>query len=125
MNRRGFLSAVGITVVPLTGCLRPNRGDAVVNTAERSAADDAEVIVSSDLPEPQRQIAHTAVEDGFSHACPDLPDALYSFSEQFSTINNSYLKSQGTTYGLVIRIGDTIQVDTAPTPDSDPSCGIL
>ncbi|WP_147270921.1 hypothetical protein [Haloplanus salinus] len=125
MNRRALLSAAGVAVAPLAGCIGGNSRDAVVNTAEQSPTDDAEVISYADLPGAEQQIAKTAVEEEFYHACPNLPDALYSFSERFSTIDSSYLRYQGTAYGLWIRIQDTIRVDTAPTPDSDPSCGIL
>jgi hypothetical protein len=125
VNRRALLSAAGLAVVPLAGCLGGNARDAVVSTVEQSAADDAEVISYTDLPEAEQQIARTAVEESFYHACPDLPDALYSFSERFSTIDSSYLAYRGTTYGLWIRIQDTVLVDTAPTPDTDPSCGVL
>ena len=119
-----LLSAVGLAVTPLAGC-GGSPGDAVVNTAEQSAAESADVVAYTDLPEAERRIARTAVEEEFYHACPDLPDALYSFSERFSTIDDSYLAYRGTTYGLWIRIADTIRVDTAPSPDADPSCGIL
>jgi hypothetical protein len=125
VNRRVLLSAAGLAVAPLAGCLGGASRDAVASTAERSATDDAEVISYTDLPGAEQQIARTAVEEGFYHACPELPDALYSFSERVSTIDNSYLEYQGATYGLWIRIQDTIRVDTAPTPDADPSCGVL
>lgn len=125
MNRRELLSAVGLTVTPLSGCIGGSSRDAVVSTAERSAADDAEVISYADLLEAERRIARTAVGKGVYHACPELPEALYSFSDRFSTIDNSYLEYRGTTYGLWIRIQDTIRVDTAPAPDADLSCGVL
>lgn len=125
MNRRVLLSAAGLAVAPLAGCLGGGTSDAVVNTAERSVTESADVVAYTDLPAAEQQIARTAVEEEFYHACPDLPDALYSFSERFSTIDNSYLAYQATTYGLWIRIQDTIRVDTAPTPDANPSCGIL
>lgn len=125
MNRRALLSAAGLGVVPLAGCIGGSPADAVVNTAEQSATDDAEVISYTDLPEAEQKIARTAVDDEFYHACPDLPDALYSFSERFSTIDSSYLVYRGTTYGLWIRIQDTVRVDTAPTPDVNPSCGLF
>lgn len=125
VNRRTLLSAAGLAVAPLTGCLGAGTSDAVVSTAERSVSERAEVVTYADLPEAERQIAQTAVEAELYHACSDLPDALYSFSERFSTIHSSYLAYQGSTYGLWIRITDTIRVDTAPTPDADPSCGIL
>ncbi len=125
VNRRALVSAAGLVVAPLAGCLGGAPRDAVVNTVEQSTADDAEVISYTDLPAAEQQIARTAVEDSFYHACPDLPDALYAFSERFSTIDSSYLAYRETTYGLWIRIQDTVRVDTAPTPDTDPSCGIL
>lgn len=125
MNRRALLAAAGTVATPLAGCIGGATSDAVVSTAERSVTDDAEVIAYADLPEAERRIARTAVVEGFYHACPDLPDALYSFSERFSTIDDSYLAYRGTAYGLWIRISDTVRVDTAPTPDADPSCGIV
>ncbi len=87
--------------------------------------DDAEVIAYADLPEAERRIARTAVLEGLYHACPDFPDALYSFSERVSTADDSYLAYRGTAYGLWIRISDTVRVDTAPTPDGDHSWGIV
>lgn len=125
MNRRTLLSAAGLAVAPLAGCLGAGTDDAVVSTAERSVSESEEILTYADLPEAERQIARTAVEEEFYHACPGLPDALYSFSERFSTIDSSYLAHRGTTYGLWIRIQDTIRVDTAPAPDADPSCGIF
>jgi hypothetical protein len=125
VNRRRLLAAAGIVATPLAGCVGSATGDAVVSTAERSVTDDAEVISYADLPEAERRIARTAVVEGFYHACPDLPDALYSFAERFSTIDDSYLEYRGTTYGLWVRITDTVRVDIAPTPDADPSCGVV
>jgi hypothetical protein len=124
VNRRALLSAAGLVVTPLAGCLDTGTDDAVVNAVERTTRTDAEVVSYADLSGPERRIARTAVEEAFYHTC-DVPDALYSFSDRFPTIRSSYLAYRGTTYGLWIRILDTLRVDTAPSPDSVPSCGVL
>jgi hypothetical protein len=125
MNRRTLLSTCGLAVVSLTGCIGGNSRDAVINVVEQSVAEDAEVISYISLSEGEQQIARTAVEEEFYHACSELPDALYSLSERFSTIDNSSLLYQETAYELWIRSQDTLRVSTAPTPDADPSHGIL
>ena len=50
VNRRALVSAAGLVVAPLAGCLGGAPRDAVVNTVEQSTADDAEVISYTDLP---------------------------------------------------------------------------
>lgn len=124
-TRRGLVSAAGVAVLSTAGCLGPGLPeDATVTVSEQSPGSDASVVSGEDLTDPERQIVQTAIDEELYHACPDLPDALYRFAERFEAIE-SYLQYQGTTYGLWVRIEDTVRVDTAEPPDTRPNCGLL
>ena len=99
--------------------------DAVVRTTQKSPTDDAVVVSHAELPEDEREIARTAVEEPFYHACPELPEALRSFASRFQKINDTYLEYRETTYGVWIRIEDTIRAGTASAPEENPSCGFI
>lgn len=75
MRRRILLSAVGLAVAPLAGC-GGNPGDAVVNMAEQSAAESADVVAYADLLEAERRIARTAVKEDFYGSARRKPRAL-------------------------------------------------
>jgi hypothetical protein len=124
MKRRSLLTAAGLAVVSLAGC-STMAGDAVVNAARRSPSGRSDRVSYNDLPPAQKRIARTAVEQDFYHACPELPDALRSFADRFRTTTDSYLRYRNTTYGVWIRIEDTLRVTTAPSPEQDRSCGLL
>lgn len=126
MRRRSLLLAAGGASASLAGCLGPNMPrDAVVRAVEQSATGGAVVVAYADLPQGEQQIARTAVEENFYHACPELPESLRSFSSRFEGVNDAYLEYQGTTYGVWIRIEDTTRADTAEPPENEPSCGLI
>lgn len=86
---------------------------------------DVAVVPYEDFPRAEQQIAQTAVEDKFYHACADFPDALRSFAERFTGTEAAYLAYEQSLYAMWIRIKDTIRAGTASPPDSDPSCGVF
>lgn len=86
---------------------------------------DTTVVSADTLPQAERQIVQTAVENGLYHACPETPDALHSFSNRFDQPENAYLEYNGADYALWIRIADTVVAGTASPPESQPSCGFF
>ena len=98
--------------------------DAVVR-AERASAPDGPATVSlGDLPAEERTIVRTAIEEGLSHACPDLPESVRSFAGRLDSEEPS-LGYDGERYGLWVRIEDLVYADTASPPETTPSCGLL
>ncbi len=126
MNRRQLLGCLGAATVSVSGCLGPGvQKDAVVNAVPHSDPNTDAPVQYRTLPEPQQAIARTAVEDGLYHACPDLPEAVNAFANQFDGVDTAYLAYQGTTYGLWIRVTDQVFAMTASPPDTEPSCGLF
>ncbi|WP_411968435.1 hypothetical protein [Haloferax sp. YSSS75] len=126
MKRRHLLAAVGVASVSSAGCLGAGMPrDAVVSAEQESPPASATVVSYDALPQAERQIARTAIEDDFYHACPELPGAIRSFAERFEGPDDAYLTYRETSYGMWIRIEDTIRAGTAPPPDADPSCGFF
>ncbi|MFB6096827.1 MAG: hypothetical protein ABEJ74_05520 [Haloferacaceae archaeon] len=126
MNRRRFLATAGAAAASLSGCIGSGMPtDAVVRTVQESPPADVASVAYDELPPAEQEIARTAVEEAFYHACADLPPALRSFSERFDGPDDAYLEYQGTSYAVWIRIEDTIRAGTAPPPENEPSCGLL
>ena len=122
MNRRHFLVAVGAGSVSLSGCLAGGSKDAVVRLVQESAPEDVAVVSYNDLPHAEQRIVQTAIEENFYHACPELPEAVRSFSNRFEDPGNAFIAYQGTSYAVWVRIEDMIGPTTAPPPKGDPSC---
>jgi len=78
-----------------------------------------------ELSQAEQQIIRTAVEEGFYHACPDLPEAVWTLAEHVERADYAYLAYQGTRYSLWIRIQDQVFATTASAPENDPSCGLI
>lgn len=126
MKRRRLLAAVGAVSASVAGCLGAGMPhDAVVRAERVSPPADATVVSYDDLPEAEQQIARTAVETDFYHACPELPAAVWSFAERFGGPDDAYLEYRGTVYAMWIRIEDTVRAGTASPPEKDPSCGFI
>jgi len=126
MKRRRFLGTAGVVAASLAGCIGSSMPkDAVVRAMQESPPVNATLVSADTLPQPEQQIAQTAVEKGFYHACPELPDVLHSFSNRFDQPNNAYLEYNGADYALWIRISDTVVAGTASPPESQPSCGFF
>lgn len=126
MKRRHLLAAVGAVSVSVAGCLGAGMPhDAVVRAEQESPPVDATVVSYDDLPEAEQQIARTAVETDFYHACPELPAAVRSFAERFEGPDDAYLAYRGMRYAMWIRIEDTVRAGTASPPEANPSCGFL
>ena len=84
MKRRRLLATVGATSVSLAGCIGTDMPhDAVVRAVQKSPPEDVALVSYDDLPKSEQQIARTAVEEDFYHACPELPEAVRSFAERF------------------------------------------
>lgn len=99
--------------------------DAVVRAVPAPGSTTHASVRYSALPESERRIVRTAVEDGFYHACPELPDAVHSFADRFEDPETAHLRYRDTTYALWIRITDLVWTTTASPPEEDPSCGVL
>jgi hypothetical protein len=99
--------------------------DAVVRAVPASHPVTDTTVEYRDLPDPERAIAGTAVEDEFYHACPELPEAVRSFASRFDDHDEAYLTYRASTYALWIRITDIVHADTASPPRTNPSCGLL
>lgn len=126
MKRRRFLATVGAVSASLSGCIGPGMPkDAIVRTVQESPPTDVASVAYDELPPAEREIARTAVEEEFYHACADLPPALRSFAERFEGPDDAYLKYRATSYAVWIRIEDTVRAGTAPPPETEPSCGLL
>lgn len=126
MKRRHFLATVGAASASLAGCLGPDMpNDAVVRAVQESRPTDTAVVSYDVLSRAEQQIARTAVEEDFYHACPDLPAALRSFAERFEGTEDTYLEYRGTSYAMWIRIEDTVRAGTASPPENEPSCGVI
>ncbi len=124
MHRRTLLTVLTTTALPLAGCAGGPR-DALVSAGESEPSEDTPALRVSDLPEKERSIARTAIEDGVYHACPELPPELRSLAGRFDGPDDAYLRYDGRTYGLWIRIEDTVWAGTADPPAETPSCGLL
>lgn len=126
MRRRRLLGTVGAVSTSVAGCLGPNMPkDAVVRAVQKSVPADVTPVAADDLPEAERRIARTAVEESVYHACPELPDAVRSFAGRFEGVDDAYLSYQNTNYDLWIRIQDQVFAMTASSPDNDPSCRLI
>lgn len=126
MKRRHFLGSVGAASASLAGCIGPNMPkDAVVRAVQNSPPADVALVAYDDLPRAEQQIARTAVEEDYYHACPELPEAVHSFAERFEGPDDAYLEYRGTSYAMWIRIEDTVQAGTASPPENEPSCGLF
>jgi hypothetical protein len=124
MDRRTLLTVLSTTALPLTGCVDGPR-DALVSAAEREPDDGETALRVTDLPDAEQSIARTAIEDELYHACPELPPELRSFAGRFDGPDTAFLRYDGRTYGLWVRIGDTVWAGTAEPPEATPSCGLL
>ncbi|ERG91718.1 MAG: hypothetical protein J07HQW1_01752 [Haloquadratum walsbyi J07HQW1] len=130
MQRRQFMTLAGVGLLSATGAgclLRPNPQDAVVNIAPASVDEDASAVLYADLPQAEQEIVRTTLTEGFYHVC-EVPGTLRSFARRFGpedSAEDSYLIYKTEMYGLWIRITDTLRVSTAPSPDENPSCGLL
>lgn len=123
MKRRRLLATVGVASASLSGCIGAGMPrDAVVQAVQQPSPENATLVFYEELPQTEQQIAQTAVEGDFYHACPELPDAIRSFAERFESPDNAYLEYQDTSYAMWIQIEDTIRAGTASPPESDPSC---
>ena len=101
MNRRHLLVAVGAASTTLAGCLGSGMPkDAVVSAVQETPPAGATMVSYDDLPHTERQIARTAIEDDFYHACPELPEAIRSFAERFEGPDDAYLMYRGAGYGV-------------------------
>lgn len=99
MKRRHFLATVGAASASLAGCIGPDMpNDAVVRAIQESRPKDAAEVSYDDFSQAEQQIARTAVEEDFYHACPDLPPSLRSFAERFEGTEDTYLEYRGTSY---------------------------
>lgn len=126
MKRRRFLVTVGATSSSLAGCIGPDMPkDAIVRAVQESPPEDVALVSYDELPQDEQEIARTAIEEEFYHACPELPGAVRSFGERFEGPDNAYLEFQGRSYALWIRIEDVIRAGTASPPENDPSCGLI
>ena len=124
MKRRRLLATVGVVSTSLSACLEPGLPqDAVVRAVQESPSEDVTSVSYDDLTQAEQQIVRTAIEEDFYHACPELPEAVRSLAGRFEDPDSSYLKYQGTSYAVWIRIEDTIRAETASPPDNEPSCG--
>jgi hypothetical protein len=122
MRRRQLLALAG--ALPLAGCLCGMSKDAVVR-ADRASAPDGPATVSLDeLPSEEQTIVRTAIDEGLYHACPDLPEPVRSFAGRLDSEEPS-LGYDGERYGLYVRVEDLVYADTASSPASTPSCGLL
>lgn len=84
MKRRRLLGFLGVSACSVSGCLGAEMPtDAVVKAVPVSRPNVDATVRYSTLPERERETAQTAVEDGFYHACPELPDAVQSFANRF------------------------------------------
>jgi hypothetical protein len=97
--------------------------DAVIRAVPDSQLDTDVTVQYSTLPEAEKDIVQTAVEQGLYHACPELPDAIRSFANRFGDIDTAYLGYLETTYGLYIQVTDQVYAATASFPEQEPSCG--
>lgn len=125
MHRRQFLALVSVSSVGLSGCLGGGLAeDALVRAVQESAPESDVDVRYEELPPAEQEIARTAVEEPYYHACPDLPDALRSFAQRFRS-ERAFLEYQNETYALWIRIQDVVSASTADPPEDDPGCGLL
>jgi hypothetical protein len=99
--------------------------DAVVTTVQASDANPDGAVQYRNLPKAEKAIARTAVSEGIYHACPEIPDDIYSFASRFDDPNAAYLTYRETTYGVYVRITDQVYAATASSPEQNPSCGGL
>jgi len=99
--------------------------DAVVRAVEESPPDDGALVSYDELSQAEQQIAQTAVEEDFYHACPELPDGVRSFAEYFERAEDVYMQYQADSYAMWIRIEDTVRAETASPPEDEPSCGMI
>lgn len=126
MKRRSLLAAVGAVSVPLAGCAGAGMPeDAVVRAVQASPPEDVAVVSSADLPPAEREIVRTAVAEEVYHACPDLPAAIGSLAGRFESIQDAHVAHRDTSYAVWIRIQDQVYAASAPSPDTDPSCGLI
>lgn len=92
-----------------------------------STPPDATVVEFVSLPDPERALVRTAVEEGVVRTCMTRSggraDALRSFADR-STVPSTYLAYDGARYGLWLRIEDTLRASTADSPPdgADPCC---
>jgi len=129
MKRRTLLVALGGTMFSLSGCSGSETDqthtldrDAVLRAVPDSQSTAETVVQYTDLPEDERNVAQRALEDSLYHACPELPEAVRSFPQQFESSKEAYLKYQDTRYALYMRITDQIYLSTASPPEKDLSC---
>ncbi|MFB6235542.1 MAG: hypothetical protein ABEH81_06730 [Halopenitus sp.] len=131
-SRRSIIAAAAsIASAGLAGCSAAPLGrqstpecdemhEAVVKTQEVSLSsakrEEVDLIQYSDLPDGEKAIVRTAIEEKRYHKCPStdpiFPDALYSFEDRVSRHTNenhhAYLSYSGATYAVAVRIEDEV-----------------
>jgi hypothetical protein len=98
--------------------------DAVVRVDPNSAPAGPATVPFDELPTEEQAIVQTAIEEGLYHTCPDLPESVRSFAGRLDSEEPS-LGYDGGRYGLWVRIEDLVYADTASSPATTPSCGLL
>ncbi|MFB6130008.1 MAG: hypothetical protein ABEJ28_04200 [Salinigranum sp.] len=112
--------------LPFVGSGMPNDGEVATDPVD-AVPEDATTIDLATLPDPERSLLRTAVEDGVARVCTtdggDRADALRSFADRVSP-ESSYLAAGGDHYGLWVRIEDMVFAGTADPPEGDgnPCC---
>lgn len=98
MNRRRYLALLSVSSLSVAGCLGGMPRDAVVRAVQQSSPENKIPISYTTLPQAEQEIARTAVEEEYFHACPDLSDAVRTFADRFTAPDTAYLGYQGTFY---------------------------
>ncbi|MFB6105891.1 MAG: hypothetical protein ABEJ70_02865 [Halobacteriaceae archaeon] len=140
VSRRRLLSTVAAAgTATLAGCTggcgpsipfvdsgMPQDGELAVEPAD-SAPDDAHVVVFDTLSSRERALADEAIGAGAVRLCvrdeTERTRALHDFADRMET-PETYLRRDGTTYGLWVRITDVVYAGAADSPpgDGNPCC---
>jgi hypothetical protein len=139
LTRRRLLAATAATLVVLAGCTgecgprvpfvgtgMPRDGEiGAERVASESVSDEATVVRFSELSAEEQGLLATAVETGGVAVCLDdgrRAEALRSFVDRLAF--ESYLRRDGVSYGLYVRLTDQVFTATAESPEteSDPCC---
>jgi len=123
-RRRALAATAGVATLALAGCLdrMPHDGEIATEPASETdaTATDASLVHYAALPDAERDVVATALDDGVYHAC-SVPDTLDSFADRLTP--RTYLERDGDYYGLWVRITDTVAADTADPPAEEFDCG--